>query len=207
MTSAGGRALRRKSASRKPKNIVYVLCEGGVTEPDYLREFVRHVDPDKRKVLKVLGGKGVPYTVVQECVALRKELRSKNRHSMASGDQIWAVFDVDEHLRLTEAAEFARVHDVKLAISNPCIELWGLLHAGEVDAPLTRQEAQRKLRDIMPGYDHRKNPVFPWSYCVDKFEAAMRNAVRGRKNREAEGSRFPNDSPSSSFDLLLAEFI
>lgn len=207
MARARSGNFRRKSASRQPKKIVYVFSEGLVTEPDYLRCFCAGLTRPGTAVLDVRGGAGVPYSIVQQCIDLRRELRSKRNYSLGPQDEIWAVFDVDEHPRVLEAYNLAKSSGINLAVSNPCIEVWGLLHYGEVDAPMSRHEAQRKLRGVMPGYDHHLRSKFPWAECCDRYEGAIRNAKVGRQRRGAEGSKFPDDCPSTTFDELLAAFI
>lgn len=207
MAKSKGGNFRRSPASRQPKKIIYVFTEGAVTEPEYLNDFSRNLGGKSASVLKIFPAAGVPHTIVQKCLALRRELCSRRTYSLGPQDEIWAAFDVDEHPRILESYNLALKSGVGVAVSNPCIELWGLLHYGEVNAPLSRQEAQRKLRDLMPGYDHHTNARFPWGECSEKYEVAIANAQKGRGQRLAEGSIFPNDCPSSSFDLLLAVFL
>jgi hypothetical protein len=180
-----------------------VFSEGAVTEPDYLHNFYKSLPKPNAVVLDVRGGAGVPYSIVEKCLALKRELRSKRNYALGPQDEIWAVFDVDEHPRLLEAYNLAKNGGIRVAVSNPCIEVWGLLHYGEVNAPMTRHEAQRKLKDIMIGYDHHLRSSFPWGICCGKYEDAIENAKIGRENRAKEGSNFPHDCPSSSFDELL----
>ncbi|ARQ70294.1 RloB family protein [Streptomyces marincola] len=43
-------------------------------------------------------------------------------------DQVWCVSDVDDYRDLDEAVRYAENHGVELVLSNPCFELWLLLH-------------------------------------------------------------------------------
>jgi len=54
------------------------------------------------------------------------------------------VFDVGEHPKLPEALDLARRHEIAVAISNPCIELWFLLHFERQMAFIGRWDAQRR---------------------------------------------------------------
>jgi hypothetical protein len=43
-------------------------------------------------------------------------------------DQVWCVVDVDDFQDVNQACDEARKSDIGLIISNPCFELWLLLH-------------------------------------------------------------------------------
>ncbi|MEU9564283.1 RloB family protein [Streptomyces sp. NPDC048161] len=43
-------------------------------------------------------------------------------------DQAWCVFDVDEFTDIDRAVTEAGRHGIEIALSNPCFELWLLLH-------------------------------------------------------------------------------
>lgn len=58
------------------------------------------------------------------------------------------MFDVDEHPSLSEACTLAKAHGITTAISNPCIELWVLLHYEDQTAWIDRHEAQRRVRNV-----------------------------------------------------------
>ena len=54
---------------------------------------------------------------------MRGSRRSKD--SFEENDQVWAVFDRDEHPRFDEAIALCDGHGVLVGRSNPCFELWG----------------------------------------------------------------------------------
>jgi RloB-like protein len=68
-------------------------------------------------------------------------------------DQVWCVLDVDD-FDFGEALAAAHRNDINLAISNPCFELWLLLH--HVDVTVALQGASNsllRLKRIVPEYD------------------------------------------------------
>ena len=69
-----------------------------------------------------------------------KNRRKLKRDRLATRDSVWAMFDRDIHKRFDEARDLARGNGIRLAISNPCFELWGILHYQDQNAPLGRQE-------------------------------------------------------------------
>ena len=69
--------------------------------------------------------------------------------------RVWCVFDVDEHPRLDDALKLAKESGFEVALSNPCIELWALLHFMERSERIHRHEAQSSLREFLPKYDKK----------------------------------------------------
>ncbi|MER0242846.1 RloB family protein [Streptomyces sp. HSW2009] len=70
--------------------------------------------------------------------------------------RVWCVVDVEApapHASLDEAIALARRSGVRMALSNPCFELWLLLHIKHVLAYQTSADAQRALeKDGACGY-------------------------------------------------------
>ncbi|MGW0879714.1 RloB family protein [Streptomyces sp. NPDC002671] len=100
-----------------------VVCGAETTEYDYLNGFKAHF---KRRNLsvKVTRKPGSPLQVVQhaaECWGGAGE----------EFDQVWCVVDVDDFQDLEQAVRCARRERIELAVSNPCFELWLLLHHTE----------------------------------------------------------------------------
>lgn len=68
-------------------------------------------------------------------------------------DEVWCVYDVDEFDVGLAGREAAR-HRFRLAVSDPCFELWLLLHHEDCGAFLGGyREVERRLRKHLPGYD------------------------------------------------------
>jgi hypothetical protein len=125
-----------------------VFVEGKLTEEDYLvfwhREHRRHVN------VQIHDTRGAPLTLVRAAVEAKKqERRQENRRQGRAHDEIWCVFDVDEHPSIPEARNLARAHGIFLAVSNPCIELWFILHFQDQTAYIDRHNAQRVSRDLL----------------------------------------------------------
>lgn len=144
----------RRPAFRDPRPVILVLCEGRKTEPTYLHGFVQTW---QNACLQVRYGKpnGVPFSLVQRAKQLKdhaaEEERQKNEAFIAF-DSVWCVCDVDDHPRLREAMKLARDAGIEMAVSNPCFELWLLLHFRESPGARDRADISRMLRAFIPGY-------------------------------------------------------
>jgi hypothetical protein len=126
-----------------------------VTEPEYINEFrLAHGTTTVR--VHVVAPGGDPMALVQHAIdiseAAAREARRARDENLAY-DEVWCVIDVDVHARLVEARTLAGRNRVNLAVSNPCFELWLLLHFAEHTAHLNAGDARRRLRKHLPNYD------------------------------------------------------
>ena len=123
----GPPTLRRRGPSRDPKIKITVVCEGKLTEPGYIYAFARDCGALVAIDLALETGAGVPLSVVQKAITLKPKT-----HRIADGfderDEFWAVFDRDEHPNFSDALHRAKAAGVHVAYSNPCFELWVVLH-------------------------------------------------------------------------------
>jgi hypothetical protein len=95
---------------------------------------------------------GIVNLVLQEREVFRKEKR------WTDSDQAWAVFDGDEHrdavpLNWNNAIQLAQARGVNLAISNPSIELWFLLHFQDQTGHIHRDKAKALLKKHIRDYE------------------------------------------------------
>lgn len=184
---------------KKVKMKIYVICEGGVTEPKYLDAFAKEFGNGLVEV-KPIGASGVPLTIVNKAIELTKELNRKAKDSFDKEFKVWGLLDVDDH-PIIEAKIKARDNGIPLAISNPCFELWGLIHIKEHDKNLHRHDLQRLLSVEMPKYHHDKNPIFDYDLLRGKYLVAKERALRMIKRRSEEDNAEGNPS-TNVHDLL-----
>jgi hypothetical protein len=89
-------------------------------------------------------------------------------------DEVWCVFDVDDHPRVDDAKQQARDNGIKLAISNPCFELWVLLHFQDQRAHISRAQLRVACTKHLP--DYKKDlPTEQLSPLYDQAAARARN--------------------------------
>ena len=89
----------------------------------------------------------------------------------------------------------AHGNGIRLAISNPCFELWGILHYQECNASLDRHECQKKLGVLCPSYSNKKGKVFDDPEVIEsKYRDAVGRAENSRIRRREEGNRWGNPS-------------
>ena len=107
---------------------------------------------------------------------------------------VWGVFDRDEHPRFNEAVELCRNHGIGVGRSNPCFELWLILHERDYDQSDDRHRVQAELRRLRPEYeiDGAKTP--DCDDLIRRVEDAERRGEEQLRRREVEDNAFGNPS-------------
>lgn len=190
--------LSRKRPKRGPRIALAVFCEGERTEPEYF-ECVRK--DCGNPLLEIFRAQGCPKTLVDAAVGFRKKSKKKNRDSFESGDEVWVVFDRDDHPNIDEAIIKARDNNLGIAFSNPCFEIWVLLHFTDHDAPIERAKLQREIKKCMPCYDPKRSKALDFALMKDAYEQADERAARMEARRIAEGD--PAGNPSTGVYKLV----
>ncbi len=116
----------------------FVFCEGE-TEIAYVK-FLRSL---YRAPIQVIPKKGKS-NISEEYIE-----RSKNEYVRTEQDKVFLMYDLDvdgmlEHLQ--------NITNAELLVSNPCIELWFLLHYKEQKSELTSDKCILKYQKVSKGY-------------------------------------------------------
>jgi hypothetical protein len=104
------------------------------------------------------------------------------------------------HAGLTEAIDHASRNGIQLAISNPCFELWLILHFQDQQAWL-ENDAAYKLRAKLDGSAGKSLDAAAY---MPLAATAARRAARLDERHLRDGIRLPHTNPSSGMHYLLA---
>ena len=165
--------LERKLGRRASHDRLLIVSEGSKTEPNYFREIRTAYRLHTANVEVQPSEMGTsPLQVVQYA----KELFEKgDRHRQIQPrafEQVYAVFDRDDHATYFQALELAKSLDGKLrndikqpmrfqAIASvPSFELWLLLHYEDIRAPIHRVELMQRLKQHLPHYEKGAGGAF-----------------------------------------------
>ena len=127
------RPRKRRSGIRDPK-LVIIATEGTNTEPAYFNDMVSpryfynpriHVEVLQREEMA-----SAPEYVIRLLDEFRSQYKLK-----AGLDELWLVLDTDRwgDAKLSAIGTLCHQKDYKMAVSNPCFELWLLLHHRSLD--------------------------------------------------------------------------
>jgi hypothetical protein len=207
------RQLRRaaaKDAQRASYARILVVTEGTKTEPSYLEEIRSAYGLHSANVAFQPGRRGTsPLDVVDYAERLFVHGDAYRGVRPRSFDQVYAVFDRDEHANYFAALQKASALDglllnderqrVRFAAipSNPCFELWLLLHFEEVLAPMHRNDVLARLRSHVPGYEKGTRGMF-------KTTRASLDVATRRANAMAQSADARSDAgPFTAFHELV----
>jgi len=168
-----------------------VVCGAETTEFEYLKDFKAHF---KHRTLSVRMTKkaGSPLQVVEYAV---------ERWGGADGefDQVWCVVDVDEFQDLDRAVKCATRHDVQLVVSNPCFELWLLLHHTEHRGWVRDYRGVKALLEKHVPVPTDKSVAFARDYGGDRW----RDAVARARGLAVHGSEHRTNPSTGMWRLAL----
>lgn len=163
--------------------IFVIAVEGEKTEAQYFSLF-----ESARVHIEILpagpDGLSAPKHVLERLVKFEEE------YDLGLEDERWLVTDVDRQRGqfLDEVTQVARESGYHLAVSNPCFELWLLLHFQEADAADTDCKAIiERLGRHVNGYNKAKIKLD--YFTPDRIHNAV---VRARVLEGERVSRWPN---------------
>ena len=206
---------KRKEESFSLKKAFLIACEGICTEPNYIKNLVYEEKQNKHiaegTVVKITQHQhSDPYGVLSDL------LSTSNKDDF---DECWIVIDRDEveykgkgfgghskenfNKAVTEALE----NNVKVAFSNPCFELWIVLHFEYRDTECFRDDIQHKalekVNSLLPqqkclkNVDELKN--FEGLYTVLKDKTSV--AIKFAEKLSANEAKYKN--PSTTVHSLV----
>ena len=173
----------RRRAFKDANPVILVVAEGEVTEKDYLEGF-KQFQKNPRVNFRFVGGAGDPLAIVDMAKDLYDEAKGrakKERDENLRFDAVWCVFDRDDHAHFNQARQTAGDREFELAISNPCFELWLLLHFADSPGMQDRSEIQSRVRQQLPGYDKHVD--------FKDFEQGYADAVRRARRLDEQAER------------------
>ena len=204
---------KRKVSKKDVRAVFHIICEGEKTEPNYIDYYIKNycrgrfgMQAHRIKLNKVFNiaktNKTDPLSLVK--VAIEAQCR------LPQGDVFWCVYDREAENAISEKAhEKARIeavcHDIKIALSSVCFEVWLLLHKQETCAHYISYEdlAKRsRLKSYYKNYQKGDRILF----SDEEIDCAR---IRARKMNNITASSHPAKvpccrlNPYTDFYLLL----
>jgi hypothetical protein len=133
--------------------------------------------------------------LVQRAVAQKKREELEERRERGKAyDEVWCVFDVDEHSHLAEAVRLAENNGINVAVSHPCFELWFILHYQDQTAHIERHPAQARSKELTKCKKILTTKAL--EDLADRYQDAVKLAKALDKKHKGDGSP-PRSNPSS----------
>lgn len=197
-------SLRRGKSRREPRRRFLLFCEGENTERVYF-EAIKRLCQSALINIEIFAEGNVPYTLAEKAVKCAKKEglvpgSRRKKNSFEKNDEIWVVFDRDEHPRFEEAIALCENHGIKIGRSNPCFEVWLILHIECYDQYRPRNQVQALLSKLRPEYNKSGAKKVDCDELVKHVERAEERASLQLRSREREDDKFGN--PSTTVGLL-----
>lgn len=178
-----GKIERRGSKPRRTKPVILIVTEGEKSEPKYFEHFrTRQNNVEVRVVPNSKNGSKTDYlNLIRKASRICKD----DDLSPKSGDSVWIVADGDVNYQaedaikkkneaLTQARATAEKEAYSLLISNPCFELWYLLHLRYTTAHLPDYDAVKKALEQAGIKDYEKHNDLYEQLASETIEAIKR---------------------------------
>jgi hypothetical protein len=170
--------LRRDVGTRQENRVVLIVTDGKETETTYFKRVREEpwIVPSK---VDVTFKKGDPAAAVEYAI------------SEASGyTETWAVCDVDQY-DVEVALTRARDCGISLALSNPCFEVWLILHLFGGCGPFDNAtQAGVRLSKLLPTWNKTE-------LNFDDFRMGIFEAVKRAKQLAQVHGEPPKGNPST----------
>jgi hypothetical protein len=159
--------FKRKGNFRKQNKAILIIAEK--TEKIYFENFKKLKRGVNVEIRKDSGSD--PITLIKFSNRIKEEY---------DVDRVYCVYDVDstDEGALIEAQNLASEFGISTCISNPCFEIWFLLHFQYSTASLdSYSDVKRELLKYLADYDKNKN-------VYDKLQLLQAKAIRHAKQLE-----------------------
>lgn len=184
----------RHAPNRIERTTFIILCEGTKTEPFYLKAI-----KDSYQLLNVKLVKSKAH----DLEAMLSVIENDPEKQFDGYDHIWCVVDDDAKPQNQRMIPEFKRKNINVAYSNPCIELWFLLHVYYTTGFMNSQEAFEKFKGCYS--DYTKSWTL-FSMIIPRTDEAIKNAKALRSHHESCG----NDEyscPSTTVDRLVSALI
>lgn len=217
-----GEVSREKRRKRKVKPLVLIVSEGKDTEINYFKQFnQKYVNVDVKPIDKNSAGKNKsrktdPSNLVDKAI---EYIDNKYDINEDDGDRVWCVMDVDLNYNnpnpiesrtqeiqkaYTKVENYKKKSKVKinLGLSNPCFEIWYLLHYKYTSANLKNYDAvKERIEKATPLKEYKKNKSI-YSIIHDQTTIALKNCEKLRSYHEDLGKNMSDINLNNIKDII-----
>lgn len=217
-----GEVSREKRRKRKVNPLVLIVSEGKDTEVNYFKQFnQKYVNVDVKPVDKNSTGKNKsrktdPSNLVDKAI---EYIDNKYDINEEDGDRVWCLMDVDLNYNNPDPIEsrtqeiqraYTKVENYKkkskikinLGLSNPCFEIWYLLHYKYTTANFKNYDAVKERIEketLLKEYEKNKSI---YSIIHDQTAIALRNCEKLRNYHEDLGKNMSDINLNNINDII-----
>ena len=213
-----GEETQRGRKNRPTYPIAIIVCDGKKTEPIYFRQMKMQQRHKPIKIEIVKGAAGQSYDAL-----IKEAERAVNEYVLETDSSkytVWCVSDVDvdhntpgsisaKNTQLKKYETDAKRRGFKIVLSNPCFELWYLLHFDYSTGIMQNYNAVLDKLSISAYLPNYKKNSDVYNMLADKQTTATDNAKKLHRYHKSQGKiDFMNVSANPYTNVWkLVEFI
>jgi len=127
-----------KEQTEEPKKVLFIACEGNITEPEYFKTIKNRLNFNQLIEIKVIDRdkndtKSAPKYIMNN---MKEYIELLGIELSKDADEAWIVIDRDSQNNpikvLKEIILECKKNDYNLALTNPLFELWLLMHIEDI---------------------------------------------------------------------------
>lgn len=202
----------RESSTTEKEKIIVLAFEGNKTEEQYFSAIKESTKFNKELIyLHLLKRKKGDTNSAPKHVFNKLKKEARDEFNFDSKDELWMIIDTDQWNNLPEIVDTCeKLKNMYVAVSNPCFELWLLLHIKDVSEYSTnelndifenkkvsknRNYIEKKIIDILGTYNKSRLKAKEYIPHVDK-------AILQAKNLHIESEKFPSKLGTDVFKIV-----
>jgi len=159
--------------------------------------YLRALGRLSQTLIEIVDSAGTPEVIAKTAIqkAIESGVIGKHRARLAwyeRADQVWAVFDRDEHLHFDEAIDLCQNNDIHIGRSNPCFEVWLILHFEDFHRPDERDKVLGHLCKLCPEYKNGKGRDVNFDNIIKNLKrqkGGLKSNVRRERLKETNMGR------------------
>lgn len=212
------KALVRDGGHLSAEKYFVLSFEGTVTEKRYfdaLRTSNKFNDSGLIETIPLVRRKSD--TVGSDPISVKTMLKkAKEEFNFRPTDEFWVIIDRDDwadehHINLEKLVEDCKAEkNFFVAMSNPCFELWLILHRAELSSFTEAEKEALRKNERISNTKHHVDVVLerlighPYKKRLkgDDFIPFVYDAIRRAEAGHVEGEYFPNDLGSDVYQLV-----
>jgi len=138
-----------------------------------------------------------------QVVKKAKEVSAIKNKKSTLFEHIWVIIDADVADRFEKANKNAIKFCIFVAHSNPCFELWLMLHYKNQSSFITSEQTIRLLKEENSSYDKTNNKFFKnLVRDIEKVKTAMKNSKLLQSMHEQNGNLKQSNPSTGVYELV-----
>ena len=187
----------RKLGIKRELNRVIIACEGTKTEVSYFEAFF-HALIQNKNIAKTSFVIATHHHT--DPIGVLKDLQAELKKDSEFEHQ-WIVIDRDTHESFADTLYKAKSININVAYSNPCFELWYLLHFEDFNVSIHRHDLPARLNKHIV---YTKNSMKIYQEILAFQQIAIERAKKLIINHSKDRALNPTiDNPSTSVYQLV----